>query len=186
MAIRTQPKAQVQPWELYYYDFRTDSATSIAAKNKSPLPLVSQHAEPRWSEDGKYLFYGRAQMPVIKDTTLLPDEIVDVEIWTTEDKEIYPVQNVKKAQEEKRSYTYVYDTQSKQHTAICSPAWESAVFTPDRNGRFVMVYTDQPYQKESSWTGDARKRPGESGSPDRGRDSFPKRHTDQSKSFTGR
>ena len=150
-------KAQVQPWELYYFDFRTDSATSIAAKNKSPLPLVGQHAEPRWSEDGKYLFYGRAQMPVIKDTTLLPDEIVDVEIWTTDDKEIYPVQNVRKPLEEKRSYTYVYDTQSKQHTAICSPTWESAVFTPDRNGRFVLVYTDQPYQRESSWTGDARK-----------------------------
>ncbi|HSF89888.1 MAG TPA: hypothetical protein VLA46_10755, partial [Saprospiraceae bacterium] len=150
-------KAQVQPWELYYYDFRTDSATVIASKNKSTLPLVSQHAEPRWSEDGKYLFYGRAPLPVIKDTTLLPDEIVDVEIWTTDDKEIYPVQNVKKAQEEKRSYTYVYDTQSKQHTAVCSPAWESAVFTPDRNGRFVLVYTDQPYLKESSWTGDARK-----------------------------
>ena len=81
-------KAQVQPWELYYFDFRTDSATSIAAKNKSPLPLVGQHAEPRWSEDGKYLFYGRAQMPVIKDTTLLPDEIVDVEIWTTDDKSL--------------------------------------------------------------------------------------------------
>ena len=150
-------KAQVQPWQLFYYDFRTDSAQSIAARNKSTLPLVSQHAEPRWSEDGKYLFYGRAAMPLVKDTTLLPDEIVDVEVWSTEDRELYTVQNTNRENEEKRSYPYIYDTQTKQHVPVCSPAWESAVYTPDRNGRYVLVYTDKPYEMEATWKGDIRK-----------------------------
>lgn len=150
-------KVQVQPWELFYYDFRTDSAQSIASKNKSTLPLVSQHAEPRWSEDGKYLFYGRAALPLIKDTTLLADESVDVEIWKTDDPQIYTVQNVNKDKEEKRSYTYVYDTQTKQHVPICSPAWEAAVYGPERTGRYMLVYTEKPYQKEATWTGDTRK-----------------------------
>ena len=146
-------KAQVQPWELFYYDFKTDSAVTIASKNASPLPLVSQHAEPKWSEDGRYLFYGRAEMPFVKDTTLLADESVDVEIWSTNDPDIYPMQNVNKANEEKRSYTYVYDTQSKKHTGINSPDWESSVFTPERNGRYVLVYTEKPYRKIATWIG---------------------------------
>jgi dipeptidyl aminopeptidase/acylaminoacyl peptidase len=150
-------KAQVQPWQLFYYDFKTDSAQSIAAQNKSTLPLLSQHTEPRWSDDGKYLFYGRASMPLIKDTTLLADEIVDVEIWSTDDPELYTSQNVNKAKEEKRSYAYVYDTQLRQHIPICSPTWESAVYAPERNSRFVLVYTEKPYLKESTWLGDARK-----------------------------
>jgi dipeptidyl aminopeptidase/acylaminoacyl peptidase len=150
-------KAQVEPWQLFYYDFKTDSAVSLAGQNKSPLPLVSKHADLQWSEDGKYLYYGRAEMPVIKDTTLLPDEIVDVEIWGTNDPVLYTVQNKRLPMEEKRSYGYVYDTQSKQHIGIASPKWESAVYGPERTGRYVLVYTEKPYQKEETWMGDIPK-----------------------------
>ena len=151
-------KAQIEPWELFYYDFKTDSAKSIAAKNNSPLPLVSKDAEPRWSEDGKYLYYGRAPKPLIRDTTLLDDEVVDVEIWSTNDPLIYTQQNVEKSKEEKRSYTYVFDTQARQHIPVSSPTWESAVFGPERTGRYALVYTEKPYLKETTWEGsDARK-----------------------------
>ena len=151
-------KAQVEPWELFYYDFKSDSAKTIASKNKTALPLVSKDADLRWSEDGKYLYYGRAEMPFIQDTTLLPDEIVDVEIWSTQDPRIYTQQNVERSKDEKKSYAYVYDTGSKQHIAICSPTWESAVYGPERTGRYVLVFTEKPYLKETTWAGsDPRK-----------------------------
>ncbi len=148
---------QVKPWELFYYDFKTDSAQSIARKNTSSLPLVSQHSDLRWSEDGKYLYYGRAEIPYIKDTTLLSDEIVDVEVWSTDDPILYTVQNVNKSNEEKRAYTFVYDTQSGQHTGLSSPAWETVVFGIDRNGRYALTYTEKPYLKEATWEGEVRK-----------------------------
>ena len=150
-------KAQIQPWELFYYDFKADSAVSIAATDKSFFPMVSQNADLKWSDDGRYLFYGRAEMPFLKDTTLLPDESVDVEIWSTADPDIYPMQNVNKANEEKRSYAYAYDTQTKKHTGINSLQWESSVFTPERNGRYVLVYTEKPYRKEATWEGQGEK-----------------------------
>lgn len=147
-------KAQVEPWQLFYFDFRTDSATSIAVQNKTGLPLVSKDKEPQWSDDGKYLYYGRAEMPEIQDTTLLADEKVDVEIWSTNDPVLYTVQNVRKPQEEKRSYAFVYDTQSKLHIGIGSPKWESVVYGPEKNGRYAVVFTEKPYQKEGTWMGD--------------------------------
>ncbi len=150
-------KAIVEPWELFYYDFKTDSAQSIAGTTKGPLPLISKNADLKWSDDGKYLFYGRAENLSRQDTTLLEDEIVDVEIWTTDDPVLYTMQNVNKSKEEKRSYVQVYDTQLNQHKGICSPAWESAVFAPGRNSRFLIVSNEKPYEKEVTWMGNSRR-----------------------------
>jgi len=150
-------KAQVPPWQLFYFDFTQDTAISIAEKDQSTLPLVSQNADLRWSENGRYLYYGRAIIPALKDTTLLEDEIVDVEVWTTDDPVLYTVQNVNKANEEKRGYTYVYDTQLKKHIPINSLTWETAVFNSESNNRFVLIYTEKPYQKAVTWIGDAAK-----------------------------
>jgi len=150
-------KMQVPPWQLFYSDFKSDSAMSIASQDKSELSLVSKDADLRWSENGRYLFYGRAQMPIVKDTTLLTDEIVNVEIWGTQDPELYTMQKFNKANEEKRSYLFAYDTQTKKHTGIGSPAWESSMLNADRNGRFALAYTEKPYEITETWLSDPAK-----------------------------
>ncbi|HXR82211.1 MAG TPA: hypothetical protein VN763_14890, partial [Saprospiraceae bacterium] len=150
-------KAQVSPWQLYYFDFKSDSAVAIASTDDSKLPLFSKDAQLRWSENGRYLFYGRAAMPVVKDTTLLADEVVNVEIWGTEDPELYTMQKFNKANEEKRSYVFAYDTQTKKHTGISSPSFESTVLNSDRNSRFALVYTEKPYEKTLTWMSDPAK-----------------------------
>lgn len=150
-------KAQVPPWQLFYFNFKSDSAYSVAHQNNSHLPLVSQHLAPEWSDDNRYLFYGRAEMPLVRDTTLLEDESVNVEIWSTTDPVLYTMQNVNKPNDEKRSYRYVYDTQSGKHIEIGSPAWDSSVLTREKNARYALVYNDRPYQKEVAWLGEAAK-----------------------------
>ncbi len=144
-------KAQVPPWQLYMAEVRGDSASLLAAKDASALPLISANADPKWSEDGRYLFYGRSPWPILRDTTLLPDETVNVEVWTTMDDELYTMQKHNKADEEKRSYLCVYDSQTKLHHAVCSPQYESYTLTADRNGRYALVYTDRPYQLLETW-----------------------------------
>jgi len=150
-------KMKVPPWQLFYSDFTSDSATSIATKNTSELPLISKDADLRWSENGRYLFYGRAQKPVVKDTTLLPDETVNVEIWGTQDPELYTMQKFNKTNEEKRSYVFAYDTQLKKQNGIGSTAWESTILNGDRNSRFALVYTERPYEKTLTWLSDDAK-----------------------------
>ncbi|MEP6794829.1 MAG: prolyl oligopeptidase family serine peptidase, partial [Saprospiraceae bacterium] len=150
-------KAQVQPWQLYYFDFTQDTAVSIAQKDESKFPLVSQYTDPRWSDNGRYLYYGRSEIPAIKDTSLLEDESVDVEIWRTDDPIMYTVQNVNKSLDEKRAYLSVFDTQTKSHISVNNPDWEMAVFNKESNSRFVLLYTEKPYQLESSWTGISKK-----------------------------
>lgn len=144
-------KAQAEPWELFYFDFKSDSAMAIAAKERSAFPLVNPHEALKWSEDGKYLFYGRSVMPVIRDTTLLPDEIVDVEVWSTRDPMLYTMQNIQLAKEQKRAYIFAYDTDAGNHIQVSSLQWESAAFSPERKGRYAVVYTEKPYQIELTW-----------------------------------
>lgn len=150
-------KAIVEPWELFYYDFKTDSAQSIASTNSSSLPLISKNGRLSWSDNGKYLFYGRAENLMQQDTSLLDDEIVNVEVWSSNDPVLYTIQNIDKSKEEKRSYVQVYDTQSKQHKSICSPAWESASFAPGRNSRFIIVSNGKPYDDEVEYMGSKRR-----------------------------
>ncbi|HEX5112078.1 MAG TPA: hypothetical protein VFV79_04475, partial [Saprospiraceae bacterium] len=150
-------KMQVPPWQLFYDDFTTDSAVVIAAKDASNLPLVSKDADLRWSKNGRYLFYGRTQMPVIKDTTLLADENVNVEIWGTQDPELYTMQKFNKANEEKRSYMFAYDHHVKKHVQIGSPEWEYVVLNSDRNARFALVGTEKPYEQTVTWLSDPAK-----------------------------
>ena len=143
---------------MYFQDVNADSAHAIALfDSTAKLPLISQHANLRWSDDSRYLYYGRAEIPAVRDTTLLEDETVNVEIWRTDDPVLYTVQNVNKPEEEKRSYTHVFDTQTKHHTAINSPQWESSVLTRERTNRFALLYTDKPYQLPVTWLGEAAK-----------------------------
>lgn len=148
-------KMQVPPWQLFYNDFTTDSAVVIAGQEAGVLPLISKDADLRWSENGKTLFYGRTQMPVVKDTTLLADENVNVEIWGTEDPELYTMQKFNKANEEKRSYLFAYDPIAKKHIQIGSTTYDAVQLNADRNGRFALVFTEQPYEKSVTWVSDA-------------------------------
>lgn len=150
-------KMQIPPWQLFYFNFTQDTATILAQKDSSNLPLVSPSTDLRWSENSRYLYYGRSLIPAIRDTSLLEDEIVDVEVWRTDDPVMYTVQNVNKSADEKRAYLVAYDSQTNKQTSINNPLWEIAVFNRESNSRFVLVYSEKPYQLESSWTGESKK-----------------------------
>lgn len=150
-------KAQIPPFQLYYFATGQDSAVTIASQDESTLPLISQHADLSWSDNGEYLYYGRAEKPFIKDTSLLEDESVNVEIWSTNDPVLYTTQNVNRSAEEKRSYLHVFHTKTKQHFPVASLSYESAILTKDKQNRYAIVYTDRPYQFSVAWMGDAAK-----------------------------
>jgi hypothetical protein len=80
-------KARIRPWQLCYWSEKQDSARVLADAASAFLPLqparwtISEHARPTFSEDGSKLYFGIAPPPPLADTTLLPEEIVNVEVW---------------------------------------------------------------------------------------------------------
>jgi hypothetical protein len=96
-------KARIRPWQLGYWEAKSDSAKIIAGPESSFLPThqspithqpttkygISEHARLTFSEDASKLYFGMASPPVLNDTTLLKEEIVDVEVWAWNDKRLY-------------------------------------------------------------------------------------------------
>ena len=114
---------------------------------------VSADYTPRFSFDGEQLFFGTRGRRLEKDTTLLDDEIADVEIWTTEDARLYTQENVRLSEEKKRTYLAVLDLADGTARQLATTAMPYAYTPPEMNGRYVAIYDDRPYAKETMWEG---------------------------------
>jgi len=150
-------KALVKPWHLYYSGAAQDSSQALAGPDESDLPQVSPNMPPSFSGNGRFLFYGRAEKSLIRDTSLLKDEWVDVEVWSTRDPVLYTVQNKKKAADEKKAYAASYNTITGKYVQIATPASESVTYSEKRNGRFALTYTEKPYTLLATWNGEVPK-----------------------------
>ena len=88
-------------------------------------PLV----EPDFSENGQRLFVTLRYPPLVKDTLVLEEEFVDVEIWDTRDGYIYP-------QQEKR-----LDKNQKGRAASCDRPGDLRP-EADRNAQSILTSFD--------------------------------------------
>ena len=150
--------ARVRPYGLFYFKTGMDSAR-IVAHQQSPFLqkdwLISENASTRFSENGKYLYFGTAPEPILEDTTLLPDEKVNVEVWHYEDPVLYTQQNVRADDERKRTYLAVYNTEQGVTRQLANSDRKESTRDRDANSPYIITYSGDAYQKESSWTGDS-------------------------------
>ena len=72
--------------------------------------IVSQNANFKFSKDGSKMLFGIAPKPLIQDSTILDDEIVNVEVWSYTDQVLYTQQEVRSDREKKRTYDCAYNT----------------------------------------------------------------------------
>ena len=114
---------------------------------------ISDDRSLSFSESGDYLFFGTTPRRPERDTTLLDEEIADVEIWTTEDDRMYTEENVRLSREQKRTYLAAYRTQRGDFMQLGTPDRPYDYQANDRAGHYVMVYDDRPYAKQTMWEG---------------------------------
>jgi dipeptidyl aminopeptidase/acylaminoacyl peptidase len=150
-------KERVRPYRLYFYTDKTNMAKEIA-KSKADFGtmtnyLVSDNAKPIFSEDGSKLYYGIAPQPILNDTTLLPEEIVSVEVWAHTDTRLHTQQKVQLEQDKKKYYTVAYHTAQGSSIPLTNPDIEDITLAERRNADFAITYTDEPYQRASTWEG---------------------------------
>jgi hypothetical protein len=153
-------KAMVKDIHLLYWEDGL-ARTNIIAKSASTfLPKdwrISEDRRLSFSEDGSKLYFGTAAPLLIQDTSLLEEEIVNVEVWHYQDAKLYTVQNNEKKNELKRAYTAVYHIKDKKFTNL-----ENKTFQNSRNGNqgdsdWTIAYDEIKYLKSRSWDGFAYK-----------------------------
>ena len=148
--------AQIPPFELLYWKEGQDSAKSIANNETGVLPndwIISNHKKPSFSKDGSKLYWGMAPQPILQDTSLLKEEIVNVEVWHWQDAKLHTQQKVQQDREAQRAYTVVWYPASNKFIQLGTLEMPEVRLGAEGNANNVLAYDETPYYKEVSWEG---------------------------------
>ena len=156
IADRDTSKNQPRPFELMYWKKGNKAANAIAKPDSKFLPenwQISKNETPLFSEDGQRLYFGMAPIIPEKDTSILDDEFVDLEIWNHNDGLLYTQQNVRSKREKERSYKVVCDINKYNFTPIASPEIPETRTYKKHKGNYVLSFSNKSYQQNISWEG---------------------------------
>jgi dipeptidyl aminopeptidase/acylaminoacyl peptidase len=147
-------KALVRQPKLFYWDKIQSKAEIIADEKSVGIPqswLVSEHFNPYFSKDGSRLFLGTNPLPIVKDTTLLPEEIVNVEVWHWQDDYIYPEQNVRADRERKRSFLAAVHLDSKKLVQLAHEDMPDIEVGEEGNANYALGKDDRASRISRTW-----------------------------------
>lgn len=141
-ALKRYPK-------LLYWKKGDATASVLADEKTAPLPkqwVVSEHQSPYFSRDSKVVYAGFSPEPVQQDTTLLPEEIVNVEVWGWRDEVLYPQQNKQLDNEKKRSYLAAIHPADKKVVLLAGLDMPAVELADEGNAPVALVTTNIPYR----------------------------------------
>lgn len=149
-------KALVRKYGIFYWKNGQDLSTRLSVEASLPQNwIVSEHYTPLFAKDGSKLFIGSAPTSVVQDTTLLTEEIVQVEIWHGDDEFIYPQQNKQLETEKKRSYLAVLDLNTQLYVQLGNKEIPNIELGDEGNASVYLGETNVPYRKSITWEGTA-------------------------------
>ena len=149
-------KVLIRPNSLHLWTAGQDSAMAAVAHNSNVLgidKLVSEHFNNRFSKDDSKLYFGLKPYPVLQDTSLLDEEIVNVEVWSYQDPRLHTQQKIEKDRDLKKAYIAVYHIDQQKVVPVASSMIPDVSMTYDGNGTNLLGFTTDPYKMLLSWEG---------------------------------
>jgi len=149
-------KALQKFYKLWYYTTGQDSAKLLAEKNTVGMELgstVSENAPPRFSKDGKQIFFGIAPIRPAKDTTLVDFELARLDIWHYNDDYLQPQQLKQLDAEMKRSYMAVVKPGDDRILQLGADTTERITLVDEGNADWVLAESNKGNRVEGQWTG---------------------------------
>ncbi|MFA0960764.1 prolyl oligopeptidase family serine peptidase [Roseivirga sp. BDSF3-8] len=156
MADTDTTEARIRNYTLHYWEAGKDSVKLVADSTAGFMPenwIVSEHSRVYFSENGERLFFGVAPRPVLQDTSLLQEEIVDVQVWNYQDDYLQPQQAVNLDRTKKQSFTSLYKTDDGETILLHDEELEDLNVSRDGEGRYALAIDDRAYRQLMSWEG---------------------------------
>ena len=146
-------KTLVKRPKLYAWNFGDKEAKLIVdSEDNSTDLLVSGDRNLAFSKNENRLFFGLRQTPVVKDTTLIDEEIVNVEVWTYDEPRLYTVQELDVKNDKKKSYLSLYDFTKSKMVQVADADYDIAYYGDEGNSDFAARGNQTPYLLQSQWT----------------------------------
>ncbi len=140
-------------FELYYYENNTlQNLVDTLGKNLRKNWELSKDQTPYFSENGNRLYlYSKPRVVYNRDTTLLKDEIPQVDVWNWQDKLIQPEQKSKFKELDQKAFVSYYNTKTKKYIHIQDDTIDDLIFDKNKEQQFVLGATGAPYDIKRSW-----------------------------------
>lgn len=148
-------KALVRPNALYSWNQGMGQAEKIVDASSAPAGYrVSSDANISFSEDESKLFFGLGTPPVLQDTSLIAEEIVNVEVWTYDEPRLYTVQELQVENDKRKSYlTAIHLNESNKLVQLATTEYPNVSLGNEGNATLALANTSLPYQLQSQWQG---------------------------------
>ncbi|MEO5895969.1 MAG: hypothetical protein ABIS06_09735 [Vicinamibacterales bacterium] len=141
------------PYRVYYWKGGEAKATELVSASTSGMPKgmgITDSAAPRFSRDGARIFLATAPPAAApadpKDPAPAP---IAVDLWSTKDQMLQPMQRVRGEQERNRNYRAVYHLAGKKFVQLATP--ELPTVTPGEDIARAIGTSDLSYRMEVSW-----------------------------------
>ena len=149
--LDTNAKVQIRLPKLFYWKTGDAVASRLADETTQPAAqgwLISSEYTPKFSKDGSKLFFGTNPKPIVQDTTLLPEEIVNVEVWNWQDTKLQPQQKVSLERDKKKSYLALVNLSDKKLVQLGSELIPESELVSEGNGEFIVGHSDVRYSNQ--------------------------------------
>lgn len=155
LATRDTSEIEQKVFDIRYFRQGDDSAVIIADKNTAGLPdkwIFNEFSAPKFSKNGKRIILGVAPQQAPKDTTIVDFETASLDIWHWKDPLIQPQQLVELRSRLRRTYTgIILPDQPDRFIPIANEKMPFCTISDEGNGRFTLLWSNEPYQLESQW-----------------------------------
>lgn len=147
-------RVQLRPTRLYYWNDRMKRAEMVLSHEPGLESLrPSRFEELRFSEDGKRMYFGLEKPPILRDTSLLEDEIVSVEVWTYDEPRLYTVQELEVKNDTVKGYLAMMELSSKSLRRLATEDYPDFELGDEGNASHVLLSNPEPYALERQWLG---------------------------------
>lgn len=149
-------KHRIRYHGLYFWGPKQDSALLVLDTVNTFIPnswMVSEKDTLYFSEDGEKLFFGIAPEPILPDTSLLEEEIVNVEVWNYKDQRLYTQQNIEVKNDQKKAYRCWFNTQTNDLIKLASEEMPGTIMADEGNADVAVGIANEHYKKFISWEG---------------------------------
>ena len=153
---RDTTENRIRPFELYYWNKKNNNTIKVADQKSTFLPQeynISNYTKPVFSKDGSKIIFSITPPPILQDTTLLDDEIVNVEVWHYNDSRSYTRQENSLKGDKKKDYKCVFYLDQNKFSVLGDDEYEGISFDEDHNSKYAIALHTESYEKTRMWNG---------------------------------
>ncbi|KZS42264.1 hypothetical protein AWE51_02145 [Aquimarina aggregata] len=153
IAIKDSVNIEYLKYELYYFkDNQLKKIVDSSVKHLNDHWELSGQQTPFFSESGNRLyFYSRPMKQYRKDTTLLEEEIPQVDVWHWKDKMIQPEQKSKFKELNKKAFISYFDIERNAYVHLQDKDTDDLIFDKKKEQPYIFGATSSPYDVQRSW-----------------------------------